>query len=135
MIRSIQVDQFNSLIPDIQDRKIIINKITYGDRVVKYLESRNDTDEMALFQNAAAVKDMRKPIFEEYSYYLFFEEGGEERVNPDTVVDLDLKDDIDEIIAVPEISEPTAEELAEIIKKKAEEEREGKTEGKEDELY
>lgn len=133
MIRSIQVDQFNSLIPDIQDKKIIINKITYGDRIVKYLESRNDTDEMALFQNTA--KDMRKPTFEEYSYYLFFEEGGEEKVNPDTIVDLDLKDDIDEIIAVPEISEPTAEELAEIIKKKAEEVKEGKVEDKEDELY
>jgi hypothetical protein len=133
MIRSIQVNQFNGLIPDIQDKKIIINKITYGDRVVKYLDVKNDTDEMALFSQKS--KDMRKPVFEEYSYHLFFEEGGEEVVEPDTIIDLDLKDDIDEIIAVPEISEPTPEELAEIVRKKAEGAADGDKKEADEELY
>ena len=50
MIRSIQVAQFNNLIPDIQDKKIIITQITYGDKIVKYLESRDNTDIASLFK-------------------------------------------------------------------------------------
>lgn len=132
MIRSIQVAQFNNLIPDIQDKKIIITQITYGDKIVKYLESRDNTDIASLFKTKTL--DSRKPKFEEFNYFLFYEEGGEEMVGADTVIDLHLKDDVDDVIEVPGISEPTPEELAEIIKQKEEAKAKGEVE-EEEELY
>ena len=116
MIRTIRVDQFDYLIDDIQSKKIIINKITYKDKVVKYFEVKNSTDEMALF--AIKNKDIKRPSFEEFSYHLYFDEGGEEVVAPNAIIDLDLRDDVDEVIAIPEVAEPTPEEFAEIMKKK-----------------
>lgn len=132
MIRSMPVDQFGNLISDIEDKRIVVNKIMYGDKTVHYIEAQRDTDELALFK---IPKGERFSQFEQISYHLFLFEGGEVIVPPSAIIDVDIKDDNDEVIAVPEISEPTPEEVAEIVKKRDEDAKNGKPPEPEEELY